>query len=310
MILLRGRLRHGSGHFPARDIIAYSYPVLINSVIGIIQGWADVIILYSLTSDLAIVGIYYLTIAGTGIITVLWTPITTTMFPTMSAQYGKTGPEGLNGPIRASTRLINLMVIPASVCLAAASQTAIRVAYGPDYLVGAVPFAVLTIVAAVPAYGTLFGTALQAVGETKAIAKIGLISVTINIVTITLLTKPLNVVGTALGRVAMLLAGLTLSYKMLKESVSITVDMPSLKKSILVSATIATPMALVDWFYADSIPLSLPWRLAIEATLFTFVGIVAVKMWKLFEADDFKLIRQALPRQLHALLDLAEGILL
>ncbi|MDH5770823.1 MAG: oligosaccharide flippase family protein, partial [Candidatus Bathyarchaeota archaeon] len=183
-----GELPHsGGGDFGVKALLAYCYPVLAYSVVTIIQGWVDVMLLYALTSDLALEGIYYLAVSGSTIVSVVWVAIATTMLPLISAKYGRGGDVG--GDIAVSTRFLNLTVLPFSLSLAAASQTAVVFAYGSGYLSGVLPFAVLTSASIIWAYVSLFSTVLQAVGETRVLMNIGLISSVLDVIVIVVLGR-------------------------------------------------------------------------------------------------------------------------
>ena len=310
-VILRGKFPKPNEVFPAKMIIAYSYPVLIFAIFGLIQGWADVTILYALTTSLTATGIYYLAMAGATILSIPWAAITTTIFPALSAQYGKTGVAGLEKALLASTRLLNLLVIPLSISLAAISQTAIIIAYGLSYLPGALPFALLTSTSIIAAYATLFTVALQAIGETRALIKIGATSALTDLVIVTLLARPLGVAGAATARIAMFSVALVLCYSALRGKVEqLTLDVGSVKKALLLSATIAIPLALIDWFLLYVIPASVLVRITIEAVVFVGIGLIGTIKLRLLEAGDFDLFRLGLPKQLHKIIDFAEKVLI
>lgn len=303
LALLRGKLTRANEDFPTRTLLAYSYPIWMTQIVNIAQSWADSAILYALTSSLATLGVYYLISAGATVISIAWTPITTTMFPVMSAQYGRTGAQGITNPLRRSTRVLNLMVIPLSLSLAAVSRTAISVAYGPSYLAGAVPFAVLTLATILSAYSMLFSTALQAVGETKAVMKIGMASVAAGLLLTALLARPLSATGAALARTAMFIVGPVLGYKALSGKVRIAVDTGSVVRAAVFGATLAIPLLAAEWILTDVAPQPLPLIVGVEGFLFVAVGLIVVKKWKPIEAQDLELIKEALPKSLHKALD-------
>jgi len=310
-IILRGKFPKPNEVFPARIIITYSYPVLIFTILNLIQGWADVTILYALTKSLVATGIYYLAMAGATILSIIWSAITTTIFPALSAQYGKAGFAGLEKALLTSTRLLNLLVIPLSVSLAAISPTAITIAYGPNYLEGALPFALLTSTSIMAAYVALFTVALQAIGETKTLIKVGGVSALIDLVIVTLLAKPLGVVGAAIARIAMCSIASALSYGALRGKIrQLTLDVGSIKRALLLSAIIAIPLALVDWLLMNVFPSSILVRLIVEVVVFVGVGLIGVIRLRPLEAGDFDLVRLGSPKQIHKIIDFAEKVLI
>ncbi len=169
--LLRGRLQaEGAKPFPKRLMINYSYPVFAHTATGFIQSWADVVILYAMTSDLAMEATYYLAAAGSTVLSILWMALSMTVLPAISARHGRG--EGIGDLTEASTRLLNLTVMPIGLCLAAASRSAVTLAYGADYAKGAMPFAILTATSIIQAYLALFVATLEGIGETRALMRV------------------------------------------------------------------------------------------------------------------------------------------
>jgi O-antigen/teichoic acid export membrane protein len=305
-VLVKGKFKRSSERFPAGKVILYSYPIYVCAVLALFQGWADVTILYALTSNLALTGVYYLSVAGSSVLSIIWSAVAATIFPLLSARYGKLEIEGVSKAVSASMRYLNILVIPAGVSLAAISRTAITIAYGPAYLNGAIPFALLTATAILPAYAALLVTAIQAIGETRPLLKIGAASTLADVAVVAALAKPLGVVGAALARVAMLAVTLALSYCTLRSKVKLALDASSLKKALLASAALAAPMALGEWLFINVTYTRPLIRLLIDAALFAGIGLMALIKLRPLTIEDFELLKQTLPKRLHGTLDFME----
>lgn len=293
--------------FSKRLIIDYSYPVFTYTTISFVQSWTDVVILYALTSNLASEAMYYLAAAGSTLLSIVWTATSMTMLPAISAKHGRR--EGIDDLTKTSTRLLNLIVIPVSLSLAAASHSAITLAYGADYTQGAAPFAILTATSIVQGYLAIFVTALEATGETGALMKISAASAITGTVLIVILARPLGMVGAAIARSVMFAASLVLCHRALKKRAEFKSDTRSLKKALMLSIALAVPIAAMDWTLTNTAKLNLPTRITIETTYFTLAGLIAAKKLKPFETRDFELLKKALPKQPHPIINRIQRLL-
>jgi len=306
---LGGKLSHSrEGEFGVKALLAYCYSASTYTIVTTVQSWIDVMILYVLTSDLALEGIYYLAVTGSAIVSVVWKAITTTILPLISAKHGKGG--DVDRKISVSTRLLNLAVLPLSLSLAAASQTAVVLAYGPAYLPGVLPFAVLTMLSIVQAYEALFVTVLLAVGETGALMNIGLISSVSDAVVIVVLGGWLRVMGAVVARVVMFFVSLTLCYWEVKKILRFAIDVDSFKRALLLSTVVAVPIAFADSTLMNVFQMNPFVTLLIDGTIFVSVGLLVARKFKLFKVEDIELLRQALPKRLHGLIGFVERSIL
>lgn len=308
-LILKGHFIGTREIFPARTMLAYSYPIYVYSIITLIRGWVDVIVLYTLTGSLEITAIYYLSMAGASVISIFWTAITSAVFPAISARYATSGADSVAEVINTSAYGIGLIVIPAGVVLASVSQTVIVAAYGPIYLYGVVPFALLTFTAIIPAYFDLFSSVLQAIGRTKVLIKIGALAALTDLIVIVLLAKLMGVIGAAIARVAMVSVAMVLSYHAMKKDVEFTLELGRLRRPCLFAATLAIPLVVIDWTFLHVLPLPLLARASIELVFFISIAFATAKLWKPFTPRDFDLLRRALPEQFHGVLSKVQRLI-
>lgn len=311
IVFLRGKLgpqRSASSKFSGRTLILYGYPIVIFSLITIAQGWLDVMLLYALTSNLSIVGLYYLVIGGVSMLSIAWSPIGTTIFPALSARFGRHGQSGVEPALRFITRILNLTVIPLSIGLAATSRTALTLAYGPNYLQGATAFALLACTSIFAAYAGLFTTALQAVGRTAALIKIGAFATTVDLLVLLFLTKPFGIVGAAIGRIAMFAAISILSQQAISGRANVEFD-KSLLKAVAIFVPIGAVTSLADWALTDIFSVRATWRMTADVLLFLALALPLSSRVRLFKHEDFDLLRDMLPQVLRRPIGAAERIL-
>ena len=304
--LMRRKLPKPSKHLGELygTVFRYSYPVWILAIITLAQSWADITILYALTGQAAITGIYYLASAGATLLAIFWVAISMVILPLMSSEEARVGKQALPSIYNASSRLLNILILPIGASLAAISPTAIRIAYGPGYVEGAAPFALLTATAILPAYISINTSTLQAIAETKVLAKIGAVSAIIEIALVTILVKLLEANGAALARTAMFLTAFLLTQKTLAAKAQIKIDLSHFAKTIALATVVALPLAALDYTFTHPYPVHSIMRLVLEGISFLIIYLISLRLFKVVERGDLELLRKALPYQLEKILNM------
>lgn len=300
---LRGTKAHsvtGKDNFPLRNMLSFSLPLYAFNVITLAQGWIDTLLLYSLTSALAVTGTYYIVVASSGILSILWSPIVFTLLPALSGRYGTGGAASIN---YALTRAIKLIVPPlllVSVALAAISGTVVTVLYGQRYAEGILPFAILMLLSIFYALSNLFMTSFQAIGKTTYIAIAGSLSVLANVAIVFLLVEPFGILGAALGRASMMIVMFMTTYLAVRNLLKVTWHKATIAKSALAALTVGSPLFVLDtWLKKSALPL---WQVAVlDLILFLVIGLVSFKLFKPFDKDDLELLESVLPSVLKGL---------
>ena len=291
-------------------VLRYCYPIWFLAAITLAQGWADITILYALTGQAALTGIYYLATAGATLLAIFWAAISTVILPLMSSEEARVGRQAIRAIYNTSSRILNILIPPIGAGLAAISPTAIIIAYGRPYLEGAAPFALLTATAILPAYVSINTSTLQAIAETKALAKIGVASAIIDMTLVTILVRPLEANGAALARVAMYMATFLLTRKILAKKAEIKIDLSHLAKALALAAIVALPLAVVDYAFTYLRPMNPMARLLVEGIFFLAIYTISVRLFRVVEEQDLEILEKALPRQLKRIVDMFEGFII
>jgi len=289
-------------------IFRYSYPVWILAIITLAQGWADITILYALTGRAAVTGIYYLASAGATLLAIFWIAISMVILPLMSSEEARIGRQAVPNIYNASSRLLNILILPIGASLAAISPTAITIAYGQTYIEGSFPFALLTATAILPAYVSINTSTLQAIAETKVLAKIGAASAIIDIALVAVLVKPFEANGAALARTAMFLTAFILMQKTLALKAQIKIDLSHFTRTMALAAIVALPLAAIDYTLTYPYPINPITRLILEGISFLTVYTISLRLFRIVERGDLELLKKALPHQLEKILKMLEGL--
>lgn len=299
VLAVRGRLQHSKSEssFPLKEILSFSLPVYAFNIITLAQGWMDTILVYSLTSALAVTGTYYIVVASSGILSILWSPLVFTLLPTLSSRYGSNGMESIEHALARTIRLIVLPVLLVGAGLAAVSPTALTILYGQKYADGALPFAILALLSVFSAFSNLLVTVLQAIKRTGKIAVAGAVSVVANVTVLILLVGPLGILGAALGRAAMTIAMSAATYLALRSSVRVPWNNMSTIKGIFAALIVGAPLFLLDSAMRN-VGLPLLEVAILDVMLFFIVALSCLRLLKLFDQEDIELLKSILPRPL------------
>jgi O-antigen/teichoic acid export membrane protein len=295
VVVLRGRLVKPEGVFSYGELFSYSWPLYMSGLIGLWSGWVSLVVLQLIVGSLSLTGVYYLVTSGAGFLGILWSSVASALFPAMSARLGDgNGLSGFRTWLEGSLRVINTVVLPTSLALACVAPTALAIVYGASYVEGAVPFAIVVVVAIFSAYSSIYGTMLQSAGRTIQVAYIGVISALMGTFLAPLLTTWFSITGAVLSTVAMTFVGFFLGYHFVRRVVDFKLDAYSIKHSLLVALCVAPVLLVVDvlmrGFGSNAVYLA-----GLDFVLFLVLGVANLVFWKPFTLEDVEVIQKAMP---------------
>jgi O-antigen/teichoic acid export membrane protein len=303
---IRGKLPKTSQNAPIKPILKFSLPLFFSSLTLLILNWADMVALNFLTGDYALVGIYYIAVNSVTVLSILWTPVTTTIFPALSAKQGQQKPEDITNILKTSSRYLIYIVLPSCIFLAVVSQTALAFFYSTSYTLGAIPLSILSVTAIIIAIHSLLTTTLTAIGKTTAILKINVILAISTILTLIAIVPFLQIVGAALARLTTQIVGMALAFYMLQKEISVKIDKEALWKSTLASLAIIPPLLILETTISTRLPVTQ--TLAIEILTTACIYGFSLYILKALKTQDFELLRQALPKSLAKIISLLEKV--
>lgn len=299
MLILGGRLKRSGGRYELKKVVSFSFPLYVSNIIGLVQGWLDIIIL-SVVSGLNAAGPYYLAVTSQGFISILWSPLSSALLPMFSSLYSSKGKESLEDALALSARIVMLIVLPVSLALVAVSNTAISITYGSSYQQAVLPFSILVASAVVSAHSLLYSMSLQALGYTRPIFLAGLLSTVIYVVCLALLSPILGSVGMAISRVAMAIAGLLILRRAVVSRVRLSLNGSLIVKTVFISIVVFAPLVYIDLSVEASVLIKAP----LEFLLFSAILVISARMIKPLSITDRRIIVEALPSKLRFLMQI------
>jgi len=281
MLVLRGRLKPSSRSYSPIKLLKFSLPLYGGNIIGLVQGWLDIAVLSSL-AGLGSTGTYYIAVSSIAPLTILWTPLSSALLPTLSLINGRGGMEEMKWILERALNIATAVILPLSVALASAPQTALSIAYEGRYAEASIPFSILSSIAVLNAYTSIYSVKLQSLGVTKPIFKAGVASTIVYMTLLAALAIPLKQVGASLARASMTIAGFTILHR------ELNIRIPrSLKRSIMASSIIAAALTPIELCLKANIYM----KALIEALAFTAALTAAYKLIKPLSSEEIELLK-------------------
>jgi O-antigen/teichoic acid export membrane protein len=288
IFVLRGRVKYSVRGFSVRRLFGFSLPLYGYNIVGLVQGWLDVAILSSV-AGLGGAGTYYIAVSSVAPLTILWAPLSSALFPTLSSLNGSGDEAGFRVVSVRTLRVATAVVLPLSAALSSVSYTALSIVYGSRYAEASIPFSILAAVSILGAYSSIYSTELQSKGSTRPILLAGLLSVAIYVLLLTALAAPFKQIGAALARAGMVAVGFAVLYR------KIDTGLPeNLWRSVLGALLVATPLLPIELLWDTDVYLKASVELAVLA------GALALtyKFVKPLSGEDLELLKAAMPMKL------------
>jgi len=303
----RGKIPDPTNGAPIKPLLHFSFPLFLSALTLLVLNWADIVILASVTSNYALVGIYRIIVSSISVLSIIYAPIMVTILPVLSARYSLKNPEGIGKILRTASRYLFYVMIPSCLGLATIAPTALAFFYGPDYTLGAKSLAILSVSVILLALYSLFVTALTALGKTKQVLKISIAMALSTIVLLITMVPFFEGVGAALTRLIVQAIGLTLAIYTLQKYVKVRLDKEAVWKSA--TASMATILMLITIEFTISGKIPIIQVLAVEILAAASTYLLALHILKALNSQDFELLRQAFPKALSKYINILEGLI-
>lgn len=178
-----------------RMMLRYGFPLAVISIIGGLKGklYSFLMARYSSTSSIGNYGV-----ASTFMVLVAFItfPVGNVLFPAFSKMSGLKARKDLEVAFRASVKYVSLLVLPVTVGVMALSQHLIGVLFGGEYSLAPLFLVLLSVGSLYCGLGSLsMGSLLSSQGETRAMLRIGLLTMAIGVPLSFILIPRLGVLG-------------------------------------------------------------------------------------------------------------------
>jgi O-antigen/teichoic acid export membrane protein len=306
----RGTLPKAEKPYDSKILLAFSLPLLVMNVVAALSDWIDRAIFLAMSQDLEALGVYELVIRGASSLGVIWAIIDVIILPVFSETYGHKGKNELTRPLKHALRYLVFMYFPAALGLATISRTVMTLLFGGEYVVGSLPLAILSIFSIVRAFTIIMGSTLKSIGETKVFVKASLISLIADGLVVVPFTPFFGLYGAVAGRVSATLVIFFYVFYELKKNIKIELDLQSLWKGALASVTLIIPLRLFERLISANYIDSPIITISIEILLGLVCYVSALFLLKALNKDDFRLLKQLMPKSLTKIITFFERLLI
>jgi O-antigen/teichoic acid export membrane protein len=290
--------------YKLKSLLYFSLPLFVIIMISTFSDWADRMLLLLMSSNLATLGTYDLSIRAENMLTILSVGVGTTVLPALSKLYGETGKEWLPIAIKKSTRYLAFLVIPASIGLAIISRTALATLFGWQNT-ESLSLRILALTSIFRAFYTLLMVGLQSIGKTKIFIKIGILAIIVDVTSVIILTPFLGALGAAIARTLMTVTSFVYAYYALNQHFKVEFDSEALKKTFISSFIMAFPLILFELYLGNE--MLPPFVLAVlEVSVGILIYVISLLMTKTLRENDFKILRKIAPKKMIGLINFIE----
>ena len=304
----RGTLPKTEKSYSSRQLLTFSIPLFITTLIGTISTWADRIIFLALTSNLEMLGIYDFAIRGSHTLALIWITLSVITLPAFSELFSQTNKKGLSEAISKTMRYLAIIIFPAAFGLATISKTAMALLYGWQYELGNVLLSILAIFSIFSAFGAVVGSALQSIGETKVFIKTTLATLLTNILISITLIPILNVLGSTIAQAATMVVGFTYAFYELRKRLKIKIDRDILWKPLLASSIMIIPLILFESYYSGVVSDNSLINIIIEIGIGISTYSVVLILVRALKEQNFNEIEKIAPKPFSKPLQLIKKI--
>jgi len=275
-------------------ILGYSVPLLLSTVANFVSNQIDLLILILFTMPV-LVGVYTVAVTISGLLgAIFFVTINATLQPAAAKVFGSSGTRGLESALLRASRYIAIVFVPAAIALGILGGTAINIMAGQSYLGALVPLSIISVASIAVALSITPTIALQTVGDTRSVLMLTMASILVGLAADMALIPGLAGTGAALGKCALMLAGLLAAVYLARKHLNLMFDLVALRKSLVASALMATVLLAAEakLGFAPSYAV-----LYIPVGFLTF--LVGMRVQHAFGVDDLNLILRVLPKRLN-----------
>jgi len=223
------------------EIVRYSMPLYGSSLLALLLGNYQAILLAKLFSDVE-VGCFRAAVNISTILTVVTSPIFTALFPAFS----RLDSHGLRGRIEEflnlSVKYSSLIVVPLATLIASTSSQFVDVIYGAGFALAGGYLALYSTVHMLIGLGSgIFGSLFNGIGETGLTLRLNIINLAVFMSIAPLLAFSFGVFGVIGSLLASNLISTLYAYDMAKRRLNVNLDLSASARIYISSALSAIP---------------------------------------------------------------------
>jgi len=288
-LTITGRnMMRAKGEFQYSAILKYTSPLGTAGIITIIASSADLVVVGGYLNS-ASLGVYNAALVVSSILGSLFvSPLATALLPEMSSSNSD---ADISNGLRLALRFAFLLVLPASLLLAALSNQMIELfSSGGAYLAGSPSLELIALFYLFVAVQSILIILFQAIGKTVYAMIVGFATVATDIGLSLLLVPSLGLVGAASAKVSVGIVGALVGYYFARKYLQ-KLDKASFYFKGLIAALIPFAVTLGLSHYSIRLLSLVPYTI-----IYVLIFLASVKFLKLLNSEDREFISHILPK--------------
>ena len=293
--VLRVRPRAPPRPLPLRGLVAFSAPLYLSSVLTVVQMNVDRIILKWTVGE-ALTGVYYIAVVVLSPLFLLLTTISQTILPASSAAREVYGDRGVKEGLYRASRYIFVGFVPVAVLMAMLSGPILATFAGPAYVEGRVVLSAGALALAAASLGPALMMVLTTLEATVYVLAASAAAIASEVALGLALTPSLGLRGAAVMYASQPLVSTAVLYLGLRRRMRVSLDTKAMACSLsgaLASALLARGLGTA---LGGRSPLA-------EALVMALAYALVVKVTRVLDTTDRRLVRSAAPPRLRPLVD-------
>jgi len=277
--------------FSWRKLITFSWPLSTVNLINFVYASFDRALLIVFV-PLASLGIYNASLTAFGVLSNISSSVNSALLPAYADIHGRSGLDSCRRATWLASRYASLSMVPLSFGLLATARVALTTFVGGAYVGGTDALAILSFFFALTAFGSVLGTMLVALSETRMVMWVTVASVLLAVGSAYVLLPVMGITGASLARGLVMVVSLGLTIIVLRRKKAVSIDLTTLWKTLVAGGVMAGAIVLVQMVYYSWI------LLPAYVVLGGIIYLAALRILKAVREHDIELIRRYLGSRL------------
>jgi stage V sporulation protein B len=271
-----------------KSLLKYGIPLAVGSIMAGLLLQFSSFMMASFVTDLAVIGNYKVATNFTLLLSFFSVPIAMVLFPAFSKLNPRDEPQVAKSVFRSSIKYSALLIVPATMVLIVLSNPLIGTVYGAKWPLASAFLSLSIVSNLLVIFGSLSaGNFLSALGHTKFVMVLNIISLSIGIPLAVVLIPSMGITGMLIGTLISGGPSLFVSLFFAWKKYGAKIDFNASAR-IFFSSSVA---ALVVYFFANSIPIVNALKLALGFILFLAVYLVCTPMVGAVNGADINILK-------------------
>ncbi len=286
-----GNLTKNAAKEPYRNLIYYSVPLFLSSIMGTSATYIDRIVV-SYFINLSYLGIYNFALIIASAATFLVVPVSNLLIPKLSTFFSLDNKEGFRSSIRILLNIVSLIYIPAALGIAALSRIILYEFAGNQYTIAYIPLMIIMFITSFFIGSVVLSSGISSIRKTKIFVYSSALSLSSNVVLSIVLIPMFNIIGAAIAYSSMNAVNFAIVYHYARKFGVNNYDIPRVIRIWLSSLIMFGAIFVLQGMFPYSML-----NIFIYILLGLAIYMVEIKAFRLISAEEMDYILSVIPNR-------------